>query len=65
MINILFQDNQVSVNDFNGVFESIEFVDDNFVHLTIEGLTIGITPSDTTINGIAYNSAIEFIEVFE
>jgi len=63
-MNIEFQNNIVKVNGFEGEFESIDFVDDNFVHLTVSGVTLGITPSDTTINEIAYNSAIEFIEVF-
>lgn len=63
-MNIDFQNGIVKYNGFEGVFDSIEQIDDNFAHLTIGGITLGVTPSDTTINEIGYDTIEEFIAAF-
>lgn len=61
MIDIQVNNGIAEVNDFEGSFDSVEYVDDNFVHLTISDTTFGITPSNTTINGVHYASVELFI----
>jgi hypothetical protein len=60
MMNIQIENNIVKVNGFEGYFDSVEIVDDNFVHITVGGMVLGITPSDTTIN----NESFESVELF-
>lgn len=60
MINLNFVNNIIEVNGYEGYFESVEIVDSDFIHLTLGGFTIGITPSDTTIN----NESFESVEAF-
>lgn len=60
MMNIEFENNIVKVNGFEGYFDAVEIVDDNFVHITVGGMVLGITPSDTTIN----NESFESVELF-
>ncbi len=62
MMNLEFENNIVKVNGFEGFFDLIELVDDDFVHITIGGMVLGITPSDTTINNVAYASTELFID---
>lgn len=59
-MNIEFENNIVKVNGFEGYFDAVEIVDDNFVHITVGGMVLGITPSDTTIN----NESFESVELF-
>jgi hypothetical protein len=63
-MNIDFQDGIVKYNGFEGVFDSIEQVDDNFAHIIIGGIPLGLTISDTTINGVSYDTVSEFIAAF-
>jgi hypothetical protein len=59
-MNIEFENNILKVNGFEGYFDAVEIVDDNFVHITVGGMVLGITPSDTTIN----NESFESVELF-
>lgn len=59
-MNIEFENNILKVNGFEGYFDAVEIVDDNFVHITVGGMVLGITPSDTTIN----NETFESVELF-
>jgi hypothetical protein len=46
----------------SGKITFTEIVDDDFVHITIGGSTIGFTPSDTNINGEHLGNAALFFE---
>jgi hypothetical protein len=62
MMNIQIENNILKVNGFEGYFDLIELVDDDFVHITIGGMVLGITPSDTTINNESFESTELFID---
>lgn len=60
MINIQVENGVASINGYEGYIVEAEIVDSDFIHLTLGGITIGITPSDTTIN----NESFESVEAF-
>lgn len=62
MINLNFVNNIIEVNGYEGYFESVEIIDSDFIHLTLGGFTIGITPSDTTINSETFESVEAFAD---
>jgi hypothetical protein len=61
-MNIEFENKILKVNGFEGYFDSVEIVDDDFVHITVGGMVLGITPSDTTINNESFESAELFAD---
>ena len=64
-MNITLENGVITIDkDLTGLFESVEQIDDNFVHISIGGMVVGITPSDTTINGVSYDTVSEFIAAF-
>jgi len=61
MMNIQLNNGIAEVNGYEGHIESADIVDSDFIHLTLSGTTIGITPSETTINFVHYASVELFI----
>ena len=61
MTNISVVESVFKVNDFEGELSEIERIDDDFIHIVLSGIAVGITPSATTINDTLYESTDLFI----
>jgi hypothetical protein len=62
MMNIQVNNGIAEVNGYEGHIESADVVDSDFIHLTLSGITLGITPSETTINNEYFESVESFAD---
>jgi hypothetical protein len=63
--NIITYTSSVSDSIQSGEIFLLEKVDDNFIHLGYsEGEIIGITPTDTIVNGLNFTNSDDFINYY-